>query len=628
MPTQRPTLVPAPRSVEWGGGQVLLPDRLTLVLKANQQELLPAAERFQRFVLERLGLALSITASDVGVGDHILIDTNAPRALHAEGYELLVGHGRIRIDAATPRGAAMGLATLKQLLASTGRRVPECQIKDWPDFTRRGVMLDISRGKVPTMASLLRFVDLLADLKINEFQLYIEHTFAYRNHKEVWQHYSPMTGEQILQLDRYCRERFIDLVPNQNSFGHMKEWLVHPRYHHLAETMDGWTGWGVRFAGPFSLCPTDPKVVPFLAELYDELLPHFTSPFFNVGCDETLDVGQGRSAAAVEEQGEHQVYVDFLLKIHRLVKQRGRTMMFWGDIIIKAPEYIERLPKDLIALEWGYEADHPFDQHCRHYRQAGLDFYVCPGTSTWNSIFGRTDNALANLRTAAEAGRKHGAKGYLNTIWGDRGHQDYEPASYLPVAYGAAVCWAVDENQELDVRPFLDRYIFQDRAEKIGGLLYDLGNVYQFTGKVPENGSLLVYLLHLAFDRPQLVEGISHEDMDRTLAILKDLGRRIDELDLAGEDGLLVLRELRNGLRMLLHACELGKLRIDEAAGEPLPPARVQSMALDLDVIIAEHRELWLKRNRVGGLEEMSLEPLRRLRLEYGRRLAAPAANP
>ena len=37
--------------------------------------------------------------------------------------------------------------------------------------------------------------------------------------------------------------------------------------------------------------------------------------------------------------------------------------MMWDDIIIKYPELIPELPKDMIAMIWGYEADHPFDVH-------------------------------------------------------------------------------------------------------------------------------------------------------------------------------------------------------------------------------------------------------------------------
>ena len=78
------------------------------------------------------------------------------------------------------------MATLRQLLREYGRRLPCLQIRDWPDFSRRGVMLDISRGRVPKLETLLELVEQLADFKINELQLYTEHTFAYRQHKSVW----------------------------------------------------------------------------------------------------------------------------------------------------------------------------------------------------------------------------------------------------------------------------------------------------------------------------------------------------------------------------------------------------------------------------------------------------------
>src|SRR6185369_4793545 len=101
-------------------------------------------------------------------------------------------------------------------------------------------MLDISRDKVPTMKTLYELVDLLASWKINQLQLYTEHTFAYRNHEDVWKKASPMTAEEIRDLDEYCAERFIDLVPNQNSFGHMERWFEHPEYLQLAEAPNGY----------------------------------------------------------------------------------------------------------------------------------------------------------------------------------------------------------------------------------------------------------------------------------------------------------------------------------------------------------------------------------------------------
>ena len=86
----------------------------------------------------------------------------------------------MRIEYRETGGLRAAGATLRQLLREYGRRLPCLKIRDWPDFARRGVMLDISRGRVPKLETLLDLVERLADFKINEFQLYTEHTFAYR----------------------------------------------------------------------------------------------------------------------------------------------------------------------------------------------------------------------------------------------------------------------------------------------------------------------------------------------------------------------------------------------------------------------------------------------------------------
>ena len=100
-------------------------------------------------------------------------------------------------------------------------------------------MLEVSRTKVPTMDTLLTLIDQFSTLKYNQIQLYTEHTFAFSNHRQVWQDASPYTASDIINIRQYCEDRFIDLVPNLNSFGHFERWLRHPTYHHLAECPDG-----------------------------------------------------------------------------------------------------------------------------------------------------------------------------------------------------------------------------------------------------------------------------------------------------------------------------------------------------------------------------------------------------
>jgi hypothetical protein len=163
----------------------------------------------------------------------------------------------------------------------------------------------------------------------------------------------------------------IDLVPNQNSFGHLRYFLADQRLKKLAEIPEPYEAeTGDFLRRPSTLAPNHPGTLPFLRQLYDELLPNFSSRFFNVGGDETWDLGKGRSRELCRRRGQGRVYVDFLKELRREVSQRGRTMMFWGDIILKHPELIGELAgksvpdrkraesetraPDMVALNWGY----------------------------------------------------------------------------------------------------------------------------------------------------------------------------------------------------------------------------------------------------------------------------------
>jgi hypothetical protein len=519
--------------------------------------------------------------------------------LPAQGYRLRVGPDGVELAASDDAGWFYGRATLAQLQAQCEASLPACEIVDAPDFATRGVMLDISRDKVPTMATLLALVDDLAAWKVNHLELYTEHTFAYRNHREVWAQASPMIAEEIRTLDAYCRERFIELVPNQNSLGHFHRWLDHPRYRHLAECPDGFDVPKVKKRdGPWSLAPTHPGTLTLLAELYAELLPNFTSRKLNVGCDEPFDLGLGHSQTACQDRGKGRVYVDFLVGVHELCARHGRTMEYWADVVNEHPELIPELPRDAIALEWGYDVGHPFADHCARLAAAGISYYVCPGTSSWNTIAGRTDNCLANLRSATREGHAHGATGVLNTDWGDGGHWQYLPVSYLGFAAGAALAWSGAANREADLVTALDRHVFRDRAGVMGRLVFDLGNAYQQVGVPRFNGSPLFDLLRAPAEAP-LPAGVTPAALARTRAYVEAVIEPLARARMDRSDAALITAELANAARMLLLACAAGA-----------PPTSAAPARLDRAAVVAEHQRLWLARNRPGGFDDS----VRRLR--------------
>jgi hypothetical protein len=594
-------LLPQPQRLELTGGAFALPETGWIALNVPRPaDLFFAARRAQAALRDFAGARWEIAGGDLPAMLTITLDHAdtglKPRVVRAEGYRLTITPDGIRIAGNDAAGAFYGVMTLIQLVQTNGRELPTLAIEDWPDFPARGVLLDISRDKVPTMDTLYRLIDLLASWKINQFQLYTEHTFAYRDHREVWANASPMIAEEILALDAHCRERFVELVPNQNSFGHMHRWFERARYLPLAEVETEFASpWGSTVP-PFSLSPAVPESLDLVGELFAELLPNFTSRMFNVGCDETIDLGLGRSKALVEQRGKGRVYLDFLLEIYRRVQSHERTMQFWGDIINQYPDLVPEVPKDTIALEWGYEADHDFPGKTNLFAESGVPFYVCPGTSSWNTIAGRTDNCIGNIRNAVENGQKNGVIGVLNTDWGDNGHWQALPVSYLGFAYGAALSWACARNLDLDLPAALDAFAFQDRAGVMGRLAYDLGNVYQTPGITPHNSSFLFTI----YARSVKDMGLDSEDLKARLYQTSDaIDAAITPLaqaSMAIPDADLIKREFALAARMLRHGAQRALFQLgDDSVSK-------RALAADLDAIEADYRVLWMARNRPGGL--------------------------
>lgn len=593
-------LLPQPRHVQREAGSVLLP--LNGIIVAAEPRLLFEAQTLQA-ALARAGRSYPIAAvaspGAFAVRLHVLAG-GAP-----ESYRLAIAADGLEIAGADPAGVWYGVCTLRQIIQQAAPELPAIVITDAPDFPQRGIMLDVSRDRVPRMDMLYALVERLAGWKINHFELYAEHTFAYPSHPEVWRDASPFTPQEILELDAFCRQRHIALVPNQNSLGHMERWLQHPRYASLAEKPDGFvTPWDGRHRGPSSLNPLDPASLDLITSLYDELLPHFTSDLLNAGGDEPWELGEGRSAPEVERIGLGRLYLNWLLKLHAEVTKRGKTMLAWDDIIVKYPDLIPELPHDLIAMIWGYEADHPFEARCQAFLTSSISFYVCPGTSSWNTVSGRWDNMRGNIRSAAENGLKYGALGMLTTDWGDNGHWQAPLISLPGFAYGAALAWAVDANRDLDLPAALDAFAFDDEAGVMGALMQRLGRLYLIPGQARPNGHLLTDLLRMPADGLPEVLRLFVANSGTPDSLLDLLGE-LDacEADLARAkmrrpDGALIQSELRLAMDLLRQATRQAQraLGVTDTAWAVLSE--------ELAALLARYRALWLERSRSGGLED------------------------
>ncbi len=446
-------LIPAPRRVEFLGGDVAVPaDGQAKVREVR----LPGRPDERSIAGQAYTLRVVDPASD--------------------------GNGQLfEISTASGSGRRHAVTTAQQLLRRFPVRMPRLVIHDEPAFAVRGVMMDISRDRVPTMAEFARWAELFAALKINHLQLYTEHTFAYAGHEDVWRNWGAVTPDEAREMSRICAAHGIELAANQNCFGHLAHWLKMPRYAGLAETHGDWMFDVWPRSGPFSLCPIDPASDALVNDLLGQLLPCFDSPLVNIGADETYDIGWGRSKDDVARRGKGAVYADFVARVCAMVRARGKRPQFWADIALSHPEALSMLPADLIALAWGYEPDSKFDAWCKAIasgpaKDGGrMETWVCPGTSAWRSITGRTSERRGNLHAAAVAGVTHNAPGYLICNWGDIGHAQQWPVEAHAIAHGAHAAWT-GEAQAFDHRA-CSLHVFDDDTLSVGEFLETLGDI-------------------------------------------------------------------------------------------------------------------------------------------------------
>lgn len=374
-------------------------------------------------------------------------------------------------------GAAVlyGVQTLCQIAEQYGGIIPCVEIEDAPDVMHRGYFFDETRGRVLTLPELKRMVDRISRYKINQFQLYVEHTYLFRNLTEMWRDETPLTAQDILELDEYCRRRHVELVPAMASFGHLYTLLSTRSYGELCEREDSWTA-------PFSfndrmhhhtLNPTDERALILVKEMIAEYGALFSTDKFNICADETFDLGSEKSRETAEREGTSNMYIGFVKELCDFLVERGRQPMFFGDIICGNPEFIRKLPENTLCLTWGYAPEQREDD-CRAMAQAGAVQYLCPGVCGWNQWINMIENSYKNITRMCTYGQKYHVEGILNTDWGDFGHVNDPVFSVPGMIYGAAFSWNHEEIGFEEINRQISFLEYGDDSEKVVGLMAQL----------------------------------------------------------------------------------------------------------------------------------------------------------
>ncbi|MDO8588200.1 MAG: beta-N-acetylhexosaminidase [Armatimonadota bacterium] len=401
-------LLPRPRMVKWL--KETLPLDRDIEITCSPWAAKATAGMARMFVQEltKRGLKASlVTPQEKSLGIALRLEVGRLRAALADRYTLRIERDGIRISGGSASGLFYGIQTFVQLLDAgvAGRELPCCRIEDRPDYRYRMVHYDLAREQTANMDYLKKLIDTLSRYKINMLKLYFENRFKFEKHPLI----SPpdvMTAQQARELDEYARERFVEIVPEVNTLGHMENALAVKEYRHLAEVANE----------PYELCASSQEGKRFVNDLIAEVSAPFKTKFLHVGGDETSQTGScPKCAERAKAVGKGGLYIDHFLAVHRMAKSRGLRMMMWGDMLLAHKDLVDRLPKDIIIFDWHYENSSLAT--VEFFRRKGFEVFVCPAMSGFSRISAPYLHATDNIYTFLGQGKEGDAMGECTCAW-------------------------------------------------------------------------------------------------------------------------------------------------------------------------------------------------------------------
>ena len=513
---QNTHILPTPQQVKTAEGQFVWDENVVLTYDASDAEISQIVTMFRQDLDRISGKKVQFSRGvikgkhfiELIKTDHLGISENEDQA-----YRLTINRNFVRMEATTNTGLFYATQSLKQLyryafLQSKGNEIalPCATITDWPNFKIRAWQDDISRGPIVSMDYLKRLIPQMAECKLNAFSLYTEHTFKTNCHPDI----APtdaFTTEEIKELEEFCRPYHIQIIGNQQCFGHFEEILCNPFYSHLADTK-------------WNLNPAKEETYKFLEDHLREVARAYKSPYFNINCDETESLGQGLAKAYVDSIGTEKVYYQHINRVNRMLRPYRKRVMMWGDIADKHPEILENLDDDIFLIAWSYVDKNDFDDFLKPYKASGRSFFVAPGVSLSERVWPKHYEFRKNISNLCRDGYKNGALGVINTCWDDFGESLINSALY-GLALGAEMSWNAVSTDERNTETNFANHFFESTSDTFINYLDSISEI----SKIDDIGKFSALTEHITPFYPSQIT-------DSTKKANQLLYEKLDRLDL------------------------------------------------------------------------------------------------
>ncbi len=445
-------VLPYPNQISIYNSRVFLPFQVEVYLKnINSSHFL--IEQFKSEMLVDFHIEIKLESNNPSIDEKELSILKSNQ--EEEGYVLNIDKDEIVINAATLNGLFYGFQSLRQILLGAsqfksesleGFILPQLNIVDWPCMKVRGVADDISRGQVPTIESAKHFIRDLSRFKNNYYALYMEDMFKCSKHPKIGKNRGAFTPEELIELDRYAKSRFVTLMPIFETLGHFDNILTIPEYQNLGE-----------FPGAQCLSIANGNIYPLLRDFIDELSPCFSSKMFHIGGDESFDLGHGNSKELIKAVGMDRALLDHFRKIYNIAKESGNEkIILYHDVVMKYPLLLKRLPKDLIFMYWDYLPKKNYAK-IKKIVESGFPLIVSPSMLCWSRHFPNYNVSAVNIINLIEYAKSLMKDsdlilGQLNSTWGDFSNHNLRENNIYGAILSGTASWTISK---VDYKKFI-----------------------------------------------------------------------------------------------------------------------------------------------------------------------------
>ena len=355
----KPSIIPKPLSQKIGNGSFIFNNDVAIVSEPKLQEV---SNYFTLYLKDNYNFELSNNNNTKKITFKIDDSIN-----NDEGYELNVSKNDITIKSKHAKGAFYAVQSLIQLLPLPSDlnsfKILCLRIKDQPQFTYRGMHLDVGRHFF-SVDFIKKYIDLMARLKMNTFHWHLTEDQGWRieikkypklqeiaafRKETLIGHYNDQphqfdgkpyggfyTQEQIKEVVAYAKTRQVTIIPEIEMPGHSQAAIAaYPELGCTGEQVEVATKWGV-FDEVY--CPKE-STFKFLEDVIDEVVSLFPGKYIHIGGDEAPKTNWKNCEYCqklIKKEGlkdEHGLQSYFIARMEKYINSKGKQIIGWDEIL-------------------------------------------------------------------------------------------------------------------------------------------------------------------------------------------------------------------------------------------------------------------------------------------------------